>query len=130
MTGQERITLRNVYLYLVCLITLVISIFAAVSAVRNIVELAYPAPDYNVDYAVPAAPGDPPLRGQSRETEAQRERRREIQRDAQRRDAVLGLVGSGTTLLIVGPLYGYHWRKVQEEIRVRPSQPVPNEPPN
>ncbi len=40
--AQDRLTLRNAYLYLVCLITLVVSLFAAVSLVRSVVGLAYP----------------------------------------------------------------------------------------
>lgn len=127
MAVQERFTLRNLYLYVVCLITLVVGIFAAVSLVRNIVELAYPAADYEYGYAEPAAraPG-----GEStQETEADRDRRIEAARKAQRRDAVLGLVGSGTTLLIVAPLYAYHWRKVQWEVRPREIPPAGGEPP-
>lgn len=126
MAAQERFTLRNLYLYLVCLITLVIAIFAAVSLVRNIVELTYPAPDYSFDYAVPASPG----RGETTETDAHRERRLKLEREARQRESVLGLVGSGTTLLIVGPLYAYHWRKVQAELRARPLLPTGAEPPS
>ena len=44
MAAQDRLTLRNVYLYLVCLITLVVSIFAAVQLVRSVVGLVYPDP--------------------------------------------------------------------------------------
>ena len=39
MAIQERLTLRNLYLYLVCLVTLVMSIFATVNLVRSTVEL-------------------------------------------------------------------------------------------
>ncbi len=124
MAVQERFTLRNLYLYVVCLITLVVGIFAAVSLVRNIVELAYPAADYEYGYAVPDPKGE-----STHETEADRDRRIEAARKAQRRDAVLGLVGSGTTLLIVAPLYAYHWRKVQREVRPREIPPAGGEPP-
>lgn len=126
MAVQERITLRNLYLYVVCLITLVIAIFSAVSLVRNIVELAYPGPGYGFEYAAPAplAPGE-----RSTETEADRKRRVDAARESQRRESVLGLVGSGTTLLIVAPLYAYHWRKVQQEVRASKAQPAGGEPP-
>jgi len=53
VTVHERFTLRNMYLYLVCLITLVISIFAAVQVVRNVVELAYPSPGGYFEYRDP-----------------------------------------------------------------------------
>lgn len=122
MAVQERFTLRNLYLYLVCLITLVIAIFSTVSLVRNVVELAYPRPDDGFEYAGPAplAPGE---RGSS-ETDAHRELRLKANRESQRRESVLGLVGSGTTLLIVAPLYAYHWRKVQGEVRASKTPPA------
>jgi len=108
MTVPERFTLRNLYLYLVCLITLVISIFAAVNLIRTAVELLYPDPGY---YGFEGK--EPGV------TEEERQRREEAARDSQRRQAVLGLVGSGTTLLIAGPLYAYHWRRVQAELPSR-----------
>lgn len=117
MAVQERLTLRNLYLYLVCLITLVISIFAAVSLVRSTVELLYPDPGY---YAF-EAPGKES--GMTEEDVAREEQRA---RDSQRRQAVLGLVGSGTTLLIAGPLYLYHWRRVQSELPARRGEPPPS----
>jgi hypothetical protein len=109
---QERLTLRNLYLYLVCLVTLVMSIFAAVSLVRGVVELLYPEPGY-YGYAG-KEPGVSP--------EDQR-RQAQAARDSQRRQAVLGLVGSGTLLLIAGPVYVSHWRRVQREL------PTPGQPP-
>jgi hypothetical protein len=116
---QERLTLRNLYLYLVCLITLVISIFAAVNLVRSTVELLYPDPGY---YGM--APKEP---GVSAEEE---QRREQAARDSQRRQAVLGLVGSGTLLIIAGPLYAYHWRRVQQELPSRSPQPQEQPPPS
>jgi hypothetical protein len=117
---QDRLTLRNVYLYLVCLITLVISIFAAVSLVRSAVELLYPDPGY---YGFEGPAKEPGL-------SAEEQRRREqAARDSQRRQAVLGLVGSGTLLLIAGPVYVYHWRRVQTELPSKSQQPAEKQSP-
>ena len=114
MAVQERLTLRNLYLYLVCLVTLVISVFAAVNLVRSTVALLYPDPGY---YYGPEVPGEGP--GMSEE---ERERQEQLARDSERRYTVLELVGSGTTLLIAGPLYVYHWRRVQSELASRPRE--------
>ena len=103
---QERLTLRNVYLYLVCLVTLLISVFAAVNVVRSTVELLYPDPGYP-PYEGPVTPGS---------GITDRSAQRALAMDSQRRQSVLGLVGAGTTLLIAGPLYAYHWRRVQSEL--------------
>ncbi|GAA2584958.1 hypothetical protein GCM10010399_13800 [Dactylosporangium fulvum] len=113
---QERFSLRNLYLYLVCLITLVIAIFAGVGVVRNAVELAYPEPGHHV-----------PMLGEEPGMSAEDQQRlhRAIQ-DSQRRQSVLGLISSGALLLIAGPVYVYHWRRVQAEL---PSRQAPPEEP-
>ncbi len=116
---QERLTLRNVYLYLVCLVTLLISVFAAVNVVRSTVELLYPDPGYPAyEGPVTPGPGGP-----------DRAAARSLAMDSQRRQAVLGLVGAGTTLLIAGPLYAYHWRRVQSELPAGRGAAVPADPP-
>ena len=121
MAAQDRLTLRNVYLYLVCLITLVVSLFAAVQLVRSAVGLAYPDPGYYGYYGY-----EMPVDGTGREISDEELRRQEdLARDSQRRQEVLGLVGSATTLLIAGPLYLYHWRRVQSEL---PSRTTPDPP--
>lgn len=118
MSGTDRASLRSVYLYLICLVTLVISIFAAVSVVRNAVELAYPDPGYHGYYEPAYSPDGKaePL------DEQERERREQRAEQSQRRSAVVGLVGSSAMLLIAGPVYLYHWRRVQaEQTSTRPA---------
>ncbi|MDI1463958.1 hypothetical protein QEZ54_23515 [Catellatospora sp. KI3] len=110
MSIGDRMTLRNLYLYLVCLITLIISIFAAVSLVRGTVELLYPDPGYGY-YGVPDS-----------KMSAEEQRKLEQQaKDSQHRNSVLGLVSSGTMLLIAVPVYIYHWRRIQSELPARPA---------
>jgi hypothetical protein len=121
VAAQDRLTLRNVYLYLVCLITLVVSIFAAVQLVRSVVGLAYPDPGYYGYYGYPMPMDES---GEQMSEEEQR-RQEEIARDSQRRQEVLSVVGSGTTLLIAGPLYLYHWRRVQSELPARTTPDAP-----
>ena len=109
MAAGERTNLRSLYLYLVCLVTLVIVIFSTVSVVRNVVQLLYPDPGYG-GFSAPALDGKgpqgaPDLARQKREAQ-----------DSQRRQTVLGLVSSGTLLLVAGPIYAYHWRRVRQEL--------------
>lgn len=122
MTIQDRTNLRSAYLYLVCLITLVMVIFAAVSAVRNTVGLLYPDPG---SFAYEPVYGP---EGKEEITQEQRDEREEAFQDAERRRAVLGLVGAGTMLLLAGPAYLYHWRRVQAELAPARS-PVDQPPP-
>ena len=117
MAVQDRFSVRNLYLYLVCLITLVISIFALVQLVRGVVELAWPDPGW---WEFPAEEGLDP------EEQALREQRA---RDSQLRQSVLSLVSSSVTLLISVPLYVYHWRKVQAELPPRRQDEITSAPP-
>jgi hypothetical protein len=120
---SDRVTVRNLYLYLVCLVTLVVSLFAAVQLVRSTVGLLYPDPAGYYGYY---APVEDPGRGGSLSPEEQA-RQEELARDSQRRQSVLDVVGAATTLLIAGPLYVYHWRRVQSELPSRAGQATPTE---
>jgi hypothetical protein len=111
---SDRVTVRNLYLYLVCLVTLVVSLFAAVQLVRSTVGLLYPDPTGFGWYAPVEEPDGGAVDPQ------ERERREQLARDASTRQSVLDVVGSATTLLIAGPLYVYHWRRVQSELPARP----------
>ena len=106
--ASSRWSLRNIYLYLVCLITLIMVIVSAVGVVRSTVELIYPDPGYYYD--VPVEKG-----GTSERTEADIEAEQESQREQSRRQAILNLVGNASMLLVAGPLYVYHWRKIEVE---------------
>lgn len=112
-------TPRNIYLYLVCLITLVIVIFGTVNLVRAVVELVYPEPMPEVVRVVrPAESGQeataPPQPSEEEIAAQQRNQRRWALRHA-----VLNIVGNGALLLLAGPLYLYHWHKIQQEAALR-----------
>lgn len=109
---------RNIYLYLVCLITLVIAIFATVSLVRAVVDLVYPEPVMEVAIAIPTtAPAEElkPPQPAPEELRAQQEH----QRRWTVRRATLDIVANGALLALAGPLYLYHWRKIQREAAAR-----------
>ena len=94
-------TVRNTYLYLVCLITLVIVIFAAVATVRGLVTLIYPEP-VQVVSAVDIENG-------VREADVLMQQRWSI------RYAVLDLVRNVALLAIAAPLYVSHWRRIERD---------------
>jgi hypothetical protein len=92
-------TVRNTYLYLVCLITLVIVIVGAVGTVRGLVSLAYPEP-VSVVTSMEAEKG-------MLEADVL------VQQRWSQRYAVLDLVNNAALLLIAAPLYLSHWRKIE-----------------
>jgi len=100
---------RNTYLYLLCLITLIMIIVATVSLVGSVAELLYPEPEPS-GYAIkPPVPIEGGLEIDAEEIA----RQQEIQRQWSRRRFVLDLVRNGAMLLLAGPLYAYHWRRIE-----------------
>ena len=83
--------------------------------VRSTVELLYPDPGYYGYVAVPTK--DPAVDA------AEQQRLQDAALNSQRRQAVLSVVGSATTLVIAIPVYAYHWRRSQRE-RQHPEQSV------
>jgi Ca2+/Na+ antiporter len=113
--ASDRWSLRNIYLYLVCLITLIMIIVSVVSVIRATVELVYPDPGY---YSVPIEKG-----GSTGMTQAEIDAQNESQRKQSQRQAVLNLVGGVAMLVVAGPLYAYHWRKIETERPVEATVP-------
>jgi len=93
---QPRIDWRSLYLYAVCLVTLMVCLFSLVSLIRNGVNVVYPDPAYVDPYA--SAP-----KVDSTVVAAQ-------VKDQNQRQAVKSMIDAVTTLIIAGPLYVYHWR--------------------
>jgi hypothetical protein len=118
MSG-DRWSLRNIYLYLVCLITLIMVIVAAVGLVRSAVDLAYPDPTIFIEKAPLDDTGKPIY------TAEQWAAQQDSQRASTRRYAILEIVGNAAMLLIAGPLYVYHWRKIETERPAEAPHPLP-----
>jgi hypothetical protein len=93
---QPKIDWRSLYLYAVCLITLMVCLFSLVSLIRSGINVAYPDPAY-ID------PYNPTPKIDSAVVAAQLE-------DQNQRQAVKSMIDALTTLIIAGPLYVYHWR--------------------
>ena len=93
---QPKIDWRSLYLYAVCLITLMVCLFSLVSLIRSGVNIAYPDPAYIDVY-------NPEPKVDSAVVAAQL-------KDQNQRQAVKSMIDALTTLIIAGPLYLYHWR--------------------
>lgn len=109
MSG-ERWSLRNIYLYIVCLITLIMVIVGAAGTVRTIVEFIYPDPGGAMFYPSKVEPA-------KQEAEiADLEKQEALQRAQSTRQSALNLAGNIALVVIAGPLYVYHWRKIEGEL--------------
>lgn len=85
-------TVRNLYLYTVCLVTLLISIFSLHRLVTNLVSLIFYDTPRWADYSSSCV--------------------------EYRQQLVLSIVGAAVSLLVAVPLFVYHWRKAQEDRRL------------
>ena len=110
---------RSVYLYIVCIITLIMAIVAFVQVVRSTVELAYPEP---VAANMPAVPPLAELEGTERLAEERLAEERELAQKRTIRYAVLSLVQNLAMLLVSVPVYLYHWRQVRQTTAKAPAQ--------
>ena len=99
-TRHVGIDWRSLYLYAVCLITLLVVLFSTVALINAIMNAVFPDPAYIDVYAKPEnAPSAALL--------AQQEENNQIQ-------AIKNIFSSFTTIAIAAPLYLYHWRQTKK----------------
>ena len=99
-THQMGIDWRSLYLYAVCLITLLVVLFSTVALINAIMNAVFPDPAYIDVYAKPE-------NTPSAELLAQQEENNQIQ-------AIKSIFTSFTTIAIAGPLYLYHWKTARK----------------
>lgn len=115
MTGSvtSKWNIRNIYLYLVCFVALMIIIFSLSNLVYNLIGIYYPAPSYNAPAIEKTGNSTDQL------TLAEQEKLQAMQRkfdqENQKYYAVRETIRDGVLILLVVPLYIYHWRKIQDE---------------
>ena len=97
---QSKIDWRSLYLYAVCLITLLVVLFSTVSLINAIMNSVFPNPVYIDVYAKPENAPLPAL-------VEQQERDNQIQ-------AIKGIFSSFITIAVAAPLYLYHWRQTKK----------------
>ena len=91
---------RSLYLYAVCLITLLVVLFSTVALINAIMNAVFPDPAYIDVYSKPEnAPTADLL--------AQQEKNNQIR-------AIKSIFTSFTTIAIAAPMYLYHWRQAKK----------------
>ena len=91
---------RTLYLYAVCLITLMVVLFSTVALINAIMNSVFPDPAYIDVYAKPENVPSADLLAQQKENN-------QIQ-------AIKNIFSSFTTIAIAAPLYLYHWRQTKK----------------
>ena len=97
---NDRVDWRSLYVYAVCLITLLVVLFSTVSLINSIMNAVFPDPAYIDIYAKPEnAPSAALL--------AQQEHDNQVR-------AFKSIFTTFTTIAIAGPLYLYHWKTARK----------------
>ena len=91
---------RSLYVYAVCLITLLVVLFSTVGLINSIMNAVIPDPAYVDVYAKPENMPSAELLAQQDESNQVR--------------ALKSIFTSFTTIAIAGPLYLYHWRTARK----------------
>jgi hypothetical protein len=98
--GDDRINWRLLYLYAVCLITLLVVLFSTISLINAIMNSVFPNPAYIDIYAKPE-------NTPSQELLDQQNRNNQIQE-------LKSVFTSLITIAVTLPLYIYHWRQTKK----------------
>jgi hypothetical protein len=97
---HDRVDWRSLYLYAVCLITLLVVLFGTVALINSIMNAVFPDPVYIDVYAKPENAPSAALLAQ--------------QEEANQIRAIKSIFTSFSTVAIALPLYLYHWRWVRK----------------
>ena len=97
---HDRVDWRSLYLYAVCLITLLVVLFSTVALINSIMNAVFPDPAYIDIYAKPENAPSAALIAQQDENNQIR--------------AIKSIFTSFTTIAIAGPLYLYHWKTARK----------------
>ena len=97
---NDRVDWRSLYLYAVCLITLLVVLFSTISLINSIMNAIFPDPAYIDVYANPESKPSVELLAQQEENNQVR--------------AFKSIFTTFTTIAIAGPLYLYHWRTARK----------------
>ena len=100
VSRNDRVDWRSLYIYAVCLITLLVVLFSTVSLINSIMNAIFPDPAYIDVYANPESKPSVELLAQQEENNQVR--------------ALKSIFTTFTTIAIAGPLYLYHWRTARK----------------
>jgi hypothetical protein len=95
---EDKFDWYSLYVYAICLVTILISIFGLVGFVRGLVDSLWPDPGYFDLYNIPT------------ESKLTAEEIKKNLIAQNQRQAIKSMVNSMTTLVITIPIYLFHWK--------------------
>ncbi|MHB1419444.1 MAG: hypothetical protein ACYCX4_07605 [Bacillota bacterium] len=104
--------IRNIYLYLVAFVTLIMIIVGTAKLIDGIVGIVYLPP--NSPAPIISKPPDS-TNITDAEWEARQIKDQEANIQRERYNGIRNSLTSGALILVALPVYFYHWRKIQKE---------------
>lgn len=101
--------LRNIYLYLVCFVTLMMILFGTISTVQRVTDLLFPTNYYS--YPVIPDKGAELTPEQEKQNAINQKRDQENQHNQSKKN----VAQSVAVLLVALPTFAYHWKKIERE---------------
>lgn len=102
-------SLRNIYLYLVCFVTLMMMIFGTVSIIGGIVDIVFPT--YYSYYPL-SFEGRDSISENDKKIMEENMKREEENRKRENKKNLIKSIGS---VFVALPIFVYHWRRIEHE---------------
>lgn len=110
----SKFSIRNIYFYLVCFLSIIIFVIGAVQTVGNFLDIVYPDPDspYKLDrFDKQVQAGNLT----SEEAEKKAQEILQLEREWNKVRDIKDLAQSITMLVIAIPLFLFHWQRVANQ---------------
>ncbi|MGE5328023.1 MAG: hypothetical protein ACM3KR_00745 [Deltaproteobacteria bacterium] len=104
--------LRNIYLYLVCFVTLMMMIAGIIGSISAITNIYFPV-DYSYYESFPTEPSKEVPQAKKDKEEARRIQERNRSNETKRQ-----LISSFSVVFVALPIFAYHWKKIENEKEV------------
>lgn len=125
MSNKTSLTLRNIYLYLVCFVTIIMIIFGLVTSINRIIDLFYNDYYHEIsesqllrDYKY-LSENDIDTDMSFEEYKAIKDKENYIRRQNESKRKVINIVQSLSVFIVAVPFYLYHWRKIERERNIQ-----------
>jgi len=101
--------LRNIYLYLVCFVTLMMMIAGTIGFISGITNIYFPV-DYSYYETIPTEPGKEIPQNKKIKEDAKK-----IQEKNRSNENKRQLISSLSVVFVALPIFIYHWKKIENE---------------
>lgn len=108
-------TLRNIYFYLVCFVSIILIIIGLITFFHSLTNLFFPTDIYYPSKIESLNKYNENLGITKEEFQASIEEERKINEERERNRKIRDCIANFSMFAVALPFYLYHWRKIQQE---------------